>query len=107
MRTSELRKFFAFSHSLSAISLNILLVLRYFVGTNDMFIGFTCTNKMSKCTDKTPKEHYGGGGGGAGYASEIITSPFSISKHLHVLSSTESTLSPSVKRNLALQSDVY
>ena len=56
---SKLRKFSYFNilkHSKTFF--NILLVyFRYFVGTNDMLVGYMY-RKISKCTDKTPQKHY-------------------------------------------------
>ena len=34
------------------------LYFRNFVGTNDILVGLHCTDRISKCTDKTPKKHY-------------------------------------------------
>ena len=60
---SELRIFFNF-HILK------LLFSQYFVGTSATlsvqmtFLSANMYRQISKCTDKTPKKHYGGGGGG-------------------------------------------
>ena len=57
-------------HSYKLLFLSIFCrYIRYFVGTHDMLVGLHVpTNvqmyrNISKCTDKTPKKHYGGGGG--------------------------------------------
>ena len=65
---SELRKFWLF-YILKLLFLSIFCrYIRYFVGTNDMLVGLymyrqisKCTDKIFKCTDKTPKKHYWGG----------------------------------------------
>ena len=57
---ASLSKIFAFLHSGNCY------FFQYFVGTSDtlsvqmqyMLVGFTCTDKISKCTDNTPKKHY-------------------------------------------------
>ena len=60
---SELRKFSHF-YILKLLFLSIVCwYFRYFVGTNDMLSAYMY-RQISKCTDKTPKKHYGGGGGG-------------------------------------------
>ena len=60
---SELRKFWHF-YILKLLFLSIFCrYIRYFVGTNDMLVGLYMYRQISKCTDKSPKRHYGGGGG--------------------------------------------
>ena len=61
--TSELRKFAHFLHSQTAISFNILSVLQILCRYKWHACRLTCTDKISKCTDKTPKSIMGGGGG--------------------------------------------
>ena len=57
-------KIFAFSHSKTAISFNILLVLQKLCRYKWHTCWLTCMYRhISKCTDKTPKKHYWGGGG--------------------------------------------
>ena len=61
---SELRNFSHFH------ILKLLYFFQYFVGTSDALSvqnEMTCLSaymyrQISKCTDKTPKKHYGGGG---------------------------------------------
>ena len=74
MRASELRFFLAFSHSKTAISFNVLLVLQKLCRYKWWYLSAYMYRQVSKCTDKTPKKHYWGGGGGqlpplSGYAS--------------------------------------
>ena len=70
MRASELFFFFIWLfYILKLLFLSIFCrYIRYFVGTNDMLVGlhvptnFQMYRQIFKCTDKTPKKHYGGGG---------------------------------------------
>ena len=61
---SELRKCWPF-YILKLLFLSIFCrYIRYFVGTLMTCLSAYMYRQISKCTDKTPKKHYGGGGGG-------------------------------------------
>ena len=84
---SELRRFWHF-YIIKVLFLSIFCW--HFVGTNDMLVGLHVYRQISKCTDKTLKNHYGGGGGfplphlatlvGMGVRMGIVEQPFT-NKH--------------------------
>ena len=55
-------KIFAFLHSKTGISFNILLVLLILCRSNDMFCRLTCTDKLPNVPTKLWKSIIGGGG---------------------------------------------
>ena len=61
---SELRKFFAFLHSKTAISFNILLVLQILCRYKWHACRLTCSDKFPNVPTKLWKSIMGGGGGG-------------------------------------------
>ena len=79
---SELRKFFAFSHSKTAISFNILLVHQKLCRYKWRTCRLACTDRFPNLPTKLRKKHYWGGGGRgqlppcppSGYASAYRTS---------------------------------
>ena len=74
MWASELRNFLYSNLKLLFFPCIFCWYFRYFVGTNDMLVDrlikkYVFYRQISKCTDKTPRKHYGGGGGGEAIAA--------------------------------------
>ena len=72
MRAS-LEKFCIFTLK-NAISFNMLLVLQK-LSRYKWLVGSHVYRQISKCTDKTPKKHYGVGGGGGGGVAPLPHPP--------------------------------